>query len=125
MVLTQLKKAKVMKDVVGKTDENLSKILTSNQCYLIIYEEKVTKRNIRYSADTVERARLLRDNCGFTTYLNLKNHGFPLPHQRSLRGPRNGSPKKKTVKEENIEDIGEAFEAVGDDGTKEEYDDNQ
>ena len=80
MLQTQSKKAQINQDNVEQMDKNLAKVLTSDQCDIL-----TSNKQKKYSAETLRRARDLKNTCGYSTYLNLKHHGFPLPNIRSLR----------------------------------------
>ena len=119
MLRTKLMKAKLSSEKANKTNKNLYKILTPDQCYLLVNHKEIHKKkyNCRYSEETKRRSKILLEKCGKISYLTLQKHGFPLPsekHGKRIFEVQNVAPDEQaeTIEQNNLEQNQDKLDAA-------------
>ena len=99
MLVAQTKKAVLMEDKEHFLKQS-GKILNDDQVYLLLY--KPAKNSRVYDEPTRERALQLYKNIGGLGYVNIIEHGIPLPAtstlRMELRRRREGRSNKRKMK---------------------------
>ena len=111
---------------VAPEDINYDKILTKNQYDIIISEKEFIgkKSGIRYDEVSYQRSKAIFENIGHLGYINLRQHGIPMPHSRTLftmKRKRKEGPLKLIKEDEEANNLNNGNNDISMEHLEQEY----